>query len=58
MIWVGDIDYKEYKYTLVFGDVVQGLDRLQQISRIGMIYAGNETWLLKGDVVIRNCGVL
>ena len=29
MVWVGDIDYKEYKYTLVFGEVTQGLKHLQ-----------------------------
>ena len=33
MVWVGDIDYKEYKYTLVFGEVTHGLNHLQDISR-------------------------
>jgi len=58
MIWVGDILYKEYKYTLVFGEVTQGLEQLQDISRIGMMFSAKETWLLKEDVVIVNCGVL
>ncbi len=37
MVWVGDIDYKEYKYTLVFGEVTQGLKHLQvdTISQMG-----------------------
>jgi len=58
MVWVGDIDYKEYKYTLVFGEVTHGLKHLQDISRIGMIYSGHETWLLREDVIISDCGVL
>lgn len=58
MVWVGDIDYKEYKYTLVFGEVTHGLKHLQDISRIGMIYSGHETWLLREDVIIADCGVL
>jgi len=57
MIWVGDIEYKEYKFTLVFGEVTQGLKYLQEISRIGM-FCNETTWLLKEDVVITNCGVL
>jgi len=58
MVWVGDIHYKEYRYTLVFGEVTQGLKHLQEISRIGMMYSGSETWLLKEDVIITDCGVL
>lgn len=58
MVWVGDIDYKEYRFTLVFGEVTQGLKYLQDISRIGMMYSGHETWLLKEDVIITDCGVL
>merc|ERR1712141_631770 len=57
MIWVGDIEYKEYKYTLVFGEVTQGLKFIQEISRIGM-FCNDTTWLLKDEVVITNCGVL
>lgn len=53
-----DIEYKTYKYTLVFGEVTQGLDALQDVSRIGMIHAASDTWLLKEEVVIMKCGVL
>ena len=40
MIWVGDLEYKEYRFTLVFGKVVEGFEQLQEISRIkvGKIY--------------------
>ena len=58
MVWVGDIDYKDYKFTLVFGEVTHGLKHLQEMSRIGMMYSGHETWLLKEDIVIKRCGVL
>ncbi len=58
MVWVGDIDYKEYKYTLVFGEVTQGLQHLQEVSRVGMVYTSSDTWVLKEEVVIVNCGVL
>lgn len=58
MVWVGDIHYKEYKYTLVFGKVVQGLEQLQEVSRIGMMFSAKESWLLKDQVVVTNCGVL
>ena len=52
MVWVGDIDYKDYKFTLVFGEVTHGLKHLQEMSRIGMMYSGQE------DIVIKRCGVL
>ena len=58
MVWVGDIEYKDYKFTLVFGEVTHGLKHLQEMSRIGMMYSGHETWLLKEDIVIKRCGVL
>ena len=50
LIWLGDIEYKHYKYTLVFGRsffptncpcdkvylprVVEGLSKLQEVSRV------------------------
>ena len=34
MIWVGDLEYKEYRYTLVFGKIVEGFDELLEVSRI------------------------
>ena len=58
MIWVGDIEYKTYKYTLVFGEVTEGLEALQEMSRVGMVHAAPDMWLLKEEVVIMKCGVL
>jgi peptidyl-prolyl isomerase F (cyclophilin D) len=58
MAWVGDIEYKEYKYTLVFGEVTQGLQHLQEISRIGMMYSSSDQWLLREEVIVTNCGLL
>ena len=56
MVRVGDIEYKDYKFTLVFGEVTHGLKNLQEMSRIGMMYSGYE--LFKEDIVIKRCGVL
>ena len=62
MVWVGDIEYTDFKFrdkfTLVFGEVTHGLKHLQEMSRIGMMYSGHETWLLKEDIIIKRCGVL
>ena len=58
MVWVGDIEYKDNKFSLVFGEVTHGLKHLQEMSRIGMMYSGHETWLLKEDIIIKRCGVL
>jgi hypothetical protein len=57
-VWVGEIEFKTFKHTLVFGNVVEGLNHLQEVSRIGTFLAGKDTWLLKEEVVIVNCGVL
>ncbi len=30
----------------------------QDISRVGMVYTSTDTWVLKEEVVVVNCGVL
>merc|ERR1719419_1554811 len=55
MIWVGDLEYKEYRYTLVFGKVVEGFDQLQDVSRIKAVQKSPTSWVLRQNVVIVDC---
>ena len=57
MIWVADLEDKDYKYSLVFGAVVDGLEELVEVSRIGSRQVGAVSWLNR-DVTIIDCGVL
>ncbi len=58
MIWVGDLEYKEYKYTLVFGEVVEGFEKLQEVSRIKAVQKSNASWILRQTVSVVDSGVL
>ena len=41
-IWVGPIDFIKYKYTLVFGEVIEGLKMLAvRIVNIYIYYLSN-----------------
>ena len=57
MIWVADLEDKVYKYSLVFGAVVDGLEELVEVSRIGSRQVGAVSWLNR-EVTIIDCGVL
>jgi len=58
MIWLGDIEYKEYRFTLVFGKVVEGFKHLIEISRIKGVQKSSESWVLKQCVKIVDSGVI
>ena len=58
MIWVADVEDKDFKYSLVFGAVVDGLQELVEISRIGSRQRGPVSWLMNSHVTIIDCGVL
>eukprot|EP00092_Neocalanus_flemingeri_P020089 GFUD01021750.1.p1 GENE.GFUD01021750.1~~GFUD01021750.1.p1 ORF type:complete len:594 (-),score=132.57 GFUD01021750.1:493-2229(-) len=58
MIWVGDLEYKEYRFTLVFGKVVEGFDQLQEISRIKAVQKSPTSWVLRQTVNVIDSGVL
>jgi len=58
MIWVGDLEYKEYRYTLVFGRIVEGFDELVEISKIKAYQKSTTSWVLRQNVVIIECGQL
>ena len=58
MIWVGDLEYKEYRFTLVFGRVVEGLGQLQEVSRIKAVQKSPTSWVLRQTVNVVNSGVL
>jgi len=58
MIWLGDIEYKEYRFTLVFGKVVEGFKHLLEISRIKGVQKSSESWVLKQCVKIVDSGVI
>jgi len=58
MIWVGDLEYKEYRFTLVFGKVVEGFDQLLEISRIKAVQKSPTSWILRQSVTIIESGVL
>lgn len=58
MIWVGDLEYKEYRYTLVFGKIVEGFDELLEVSRIKAVQKSSTSWVLRQNVVIQECGQL
>jgi len=58
LIWLGDIEYKNYKYTLVFGRVVEGLTNLQEVSRVGSMQDSAANWRLKKVVRVIDCGQL
>jgi cyclophilin family peptidyl-prolyl cis-trans isomerase len=58
MIWVGDLDYKEYRFTLVFGKVVEGFNQLLEVSRIKAVQKSPTSWILKQSVKIVDSGTL
>lgn len=58
MIWVGDLEYKEYRFTLVFGKVVEGFEQLQEVSRIKAVQKSPTSWVLRQTVNIIDSGVL
>lgn len=58
MIWVGDLEYKEYRFTLVFGKVVEGFDQLLEVSRIKAVQKSPTSWVLRQTVSIVESGVL
>jgi len=58
MIWLGDIEYKEYRFTLVFGKVVEGFKHLLEVSRIKGVQKSSESWVLKQSVKIVDSGVI
>jgi len=58
MIWVGDLEYKEYRYTLVFGRIVEGFDELVEISKIKAYQKSTTSWVLRQNVMIIECGQL
>jgi len=58
MIWVGDIEYKEYRFTLVFGKVVEGFDQLVEVSRIKAVQKSPTSWVLRQNVMVTECGQL
>lgn len=58
MIWVGDLDYKEYRFTLVFGKVVEGFNQLLEVSRIKAVQKSPTSWILKQSVKLVDSGSL
>lgn len=58
MIWVGDLEYKEYRFTLVFGRVVEGLEKLAEVSRIKAVQKSPTSWVLRQTVNVVDSGVL
>lgn len=58
MIWVGDLEYKEYRFTLVFGKIVEGFDQLLEVSRIKSVQNSPTSWILKQSVNVIDSGVL
>lgn len=58
MIWVGDLEYKEYRFTLVFGKVVEGFDQLLEVSRIKAVQKSPTSWVLRQNVLIMESGQL
>ena len=58
MIWVADMEDKDFKYSLVFGAVGDGLEELREISMIGSQQRGPVSWVMNSHVTIIDCGVL
>jgi len=58
MIWVGDLEYKEYRFTLVFGKVVEGFEQLLEVSRIKAVQKSPTSWVLRQTVSVVESGVL
>ena len=58
MVWVADMEDKDFKFSLVFGAVVDGLQELKEISRIGSQQRGPVSWVMNSHVTIIDCGVL
>ena len=52
MIWVGDLEYKEYRYTLVFGKIVEGFDELLEVSRIKVRRQSEHLYLPSWPIVV------
>ena len=53
MIWVGDVEDRNYKISLVFGKVVEGLEELTEVSRIA-----RDNWVMKKTVTVVESGTL
>ena len=58
MIWVDDLQDKDFKYSLVFGTVVDGLEELLEVSKIKSTQRGPKWWAMKKDVTVIDCGTL
>ena len=49
---------QEYRFTLVFGKVVEGLEKLQEVSRIKAVQKSPTSWVLRQTVSVVDSGVL
>ena len=58
MIWVEDLEDKDFKFSLVFGAVVDGLEELQKVSRIKARQRNATSWLMEKSVTVIDCGTL
>lgn len=58
MIWVEDLTDKDFKYSLVFGAVVEGLEELRKVSRLGSRQKSPNKWVMKNSVTIIDSGIL
>nr|CAD7199927.1 unnamed protein product [Timema douglasi] len=55
-IWLGRRDFRVYRRTLVIGQVVQGLNILQDISMFKAIRKSDGNFVLTTKAIIKNCG--
>ena len=58
MIWVGDGDTELYRFSLVFGKVVEGLEELVDVSRIRSRQGHTLMWEMRKTVTVIDCGTL
>ncbi|CAG2056341.1 unnamed protein product [Timema podura] len=55
-IWLGRRDFRIYRRTLVIGQVVQGLNILQEISTFKALRKADGNFVLTTKAIIKNCG--
>jgi len=56
-IWIGDVVDRNYKISLVFGKVVEGMEELTEVSRIRR-RKRTEGWVMKKTVTVIDSGTL
>ena len=56
MVWVADMDNHVFKHSIVFGEVIEGLEELAEVSRIRSRMGVSMRWELQKEVTVIDCG--